>query len=106
MEIEVEGLDEAIKHLDGIAHGLTLEGVNEECDKIKLAAKKCGITSNDVYLEAVPNGKDFEIKAELKDPSKMDCLKRAIKEAMANMPDPTKFMFENLLEQMEKDEAT
>jgi hypothetical protein len=58
--IGIEGLDEAMKNISRMAHGLTVQGVNEECNKIKQAAKKCGLNPDSVTLEAVPNGKELK----------------------------------------------
>lgn len=82
MGIEVDGLDDAIRETERLAHGLTVEGVNEECNKIKRAANDCGIKEHELVLEAVPRGEEWDIKFELKDRSKLDCFKQAVRKIL------------------------
>jgi hypothetical protein len=97
----VDGLDDAKKTLAKMAHGLTVEGVNEQLEKIKLATRSCGIIEKELVLEAIPRGKNWVIKFELKDRSKRDYLKQSIKGVLPSMPDTTKALMQQFLNQLE-----
>jgi len=101
MGIKVDGLDEAIEMTEALSRGLTVEGINEYCGRIREAAKDCGVIEGELELEAVPRGKEFEIKFNLSDRSKFDCIKQAIERVMAFMPITTKAFFEQILKQIE-----
>lgn len=102
MGIEINGLDGTIKMTEDLAQGLNVDAINEYCEKVKQAARECGITERgELELEAFPRGKEFEIRFELKDRSKADCIKEAIRRVMPSMPVTTRDVFEQILKQLE-----
>jgi hypothetical protein len=50
-----------------------------------------------------PRGKEWDLKFELKDGSKVDCVKQAIRKVMPFMPETSKAIFEQFLKQLEED---
>jgi len=101
MDIKVDGLDASIGMTEAISRGLPVEDINEYCGRIREAAKDCGINEGELEIEAVPRGKEFEIKFNLSDRSKFDCIKQAMERVMAFMPITTKAFFEQILKQIE-----
>jgi hypothetical protein len=51
-------------------------------------------------LEAVLQGKELEIKFGLKDRSKADCIKEAIRRVMPSMTVTTRAVFEQIMKQL------
>lgn len=98
---DVDGQDDATKILKKMAHGLTVEGVNEQLDKIKQATRGCGITEKELELEAIPRGENWDIKFELRDWSKLDCLKQSVRGVLPSMPDTTKALMQQFLNQLQ-----
>lgn len=104
-DIEVRGFDEAIRDLKKMEYGLSVAGINSYCERIKKVAIGCGIERGMLILEAEKDlDNNINIKCELKDGSKKDCLKQAIRDVLPSMPITTKPLFEGLLAKMEEDD--
>lgn len=96
-----EGPSSAIRITGDLARGLTVVGLNEYCEKVKQAARECGIKEmGELELEAVSLDKEFDIKFELRDYSKADCMKEAIRRVLPSMPGTTRAVFEQILIQL------
>src|ERR1044072_6805274 len=101
MGMEIDGLDDPIKMNEDVARGLSAASINEYCEKVKQAARECGIKEQgELELEAVLQGKEFEIKFGLKDRSKADCIKEAIRRVMPSMTVTTRAVFEQIMKQL------
>lgn len=55
----------------------------------------------ELVLEAIPRGENWDIKFELRDRSKLDCLKQSIKGVLPSMSDTTKALMQQFLNQLE-----
>jgi len=94
-------MDRSIKIEGDLAPGLTVVGINEYLEKVKQAARECGIMERgELELEAIRHGEGFEIKFELRDRSKADCIKEAIRRVMPSVPVNTRAIFERVLGQL------
>lgn len=101
-EIESFGFDKVIEDLEKMSHGLTEEGFNEYCNKVKEYAKrKCDLKENEITLEAVKNGDEISVSFNTRG-EKLACVKQAIEENLNSMPITTKALFEHLLKEIEK----
>lgn len=75
-DIDVKGFDENIKALDKMQYGLSLEGINSYCERIKKVALNCRITRNELVVEArKTEGDELTIICTLQDKGKRDCLR-------------------------------
>jgi hypothetical protein len=105
MGFEIRGLDEAHEELQKMIHGLTEEGLNEHCNDVKIAAKRiCGLSDNDIVLQAKKVGDQITIEFSLKDRQKLSCVKQAIQEVLPSMPVTTSPLFDQLAKQIDKEE--
>jgi hypothetical protein len=101
-DIKITGLDEAIKKVENMAHGLTEKGLNEYCDKIKDDIyTKCNLKKGEVKLEAKKNGDNITIDFNVNS-SKLTCVKSAIQTNLTHMPITTKAFFEQLIKSIDK----
>ena len=101
-DIKITGLDEAIKKLDDMAHGLTEKGLNEYCNKIKQDTyTKCDLKKDEIKLEAIKIGDKINIDFKVNG-LKLNCVKLAIQENLISMPITTRALFEQLLKSIEE----
>lgn len=101
-DIKIDGLDEAIKKLDDMAHGLSEDGLNKYCDKIKEDAyKDCEIEKDELKLQARKVGDDITIDFNVNG-SKLECIKDKIQQNLNSMPITTQALFEQLIKSIEK----
>jgi len=102
MAFEVKGSDEMKKMI----LGLTEEGLNEYCDRVKaIGARECGLVNDDLTLQAKKIGKEVAIDFNIRNHSKMPCIKKSLQEVLRNIPVTSKPFFEELIKQMEGQES-
>ena len=97
-DVEISGYDETLAMLERMKKGLTEEGINEYCSKIKAVANsKCGISDSEITLQAKKVDKEITIEFRMKDQAKLDCFKEAVRSVLPSMPITTKPLFEQLI---------
>lgn len=103
MDIEIQGYDEILEQLQKMQYGLTEEGLNEYLSDVKKQASEiCGLTTDDLTLNAVKENMDISIAFNLKDSKKLECVKNAIERVLPTLPITTKALFEQLVIQIKK----
>lgn len=97
MSFKVKGLDEIVKELEKMQYGLSLEGINSYCERVKKVAINCGINRNEIVLGAHRTETDeLKIICSLQDKDKRECLRQAIAQVLPSMPPTMKPLFEHL----------
>ena len=100
--VEIKGFDKIKKNLDDMAYGLTKDGIDKYCNKIKNDAQSnCGLNQSDLKLEAKNEGKNVTIDFSTK-PSNLECVKKMIQKNLSSMPITTKPLFEHLIKMIEQ----
>jgi hypothetical protein len=106
MAFEVKGFDDTKDELKKMILGLTVEGLNEYCDRVKaIGARECGLANDDLTLQAIKVGKEIAIDFKIKNHSKVTCIKKSLLEVLRSMPVTSKPFFEELIKQMEGQES-
>lgn len=84
-DIKITGLDEAMKKMKDMTHGLTEKGLNEYCNKIKAYTyTKCDLKKDEIRLQAIKIGDKITIDFKVNG-SKLKCVKSAIQKNLTNM---------------------
>jgi hypothetical protein len=83
--------------------GLTKECVDDYCNKIrKKATLSCGVSEDDLKMNAVMVDKKLSIEFSLRDHEKLNCIEAILEETIPSMPVTTRTVFEHLLHLLKK----
>lgn len=98
-----EGLDEVEQKLKELEYGLTEEGVKEWVQKVESWTKAiCDGKADGVKITVKKVGSKLDLDAVLYVKEERECLKKAIKTNLSQMPETTRVLFNALLSKLEQ----
>jgi hypothetical protein len=104
LDIKIDGLDELQNHLNEMIAGLDATTINHYCDLIKKDARiSCGLKDKDIKLVAQRNQEgQISLDFQLEDRTKINCLKKVIRNIIPSLPIISRPFFEVILDKLDK----